>query len=97
VLQWKNKYGGMQVEEARRLRALEDENARLKRVVAEQAVQIQILKEVNAKKKHHLTFALWSPRVIENFTVRLGKFVVWKNCFQIPIDRELVKDFVRAD
>jgi putative transposase len=32
------------------LRALEDENARLKRVVADQAVQIQILKEVNAKK-----------------------------------------------
>ena len=48
--QWKNKYGGMEVEEARRLRALEDENARLKRVVADQAVQIQILKEVNSKK-----------------------------------------------
>jgi putative transposase len=48
--QWKNKYGGVEVEEARRLRALEDENARLKRVVADQAVQIQILKEVNAKK-----------------------------------------------
>jgi putative transposase len=40
----------MEVEEARRLRALEDENGRLKRVVADQAVQIQILKEVNAKK-----------------------------------------------
>ena len=48
--QWKSRYGGMEVEEARRLRALEDENARLKRVVADQAVQIQILKEVNAKK-----------------------------------------------
>ena len=50
--------------------------------------------------KHHLTFAPWSPRVIEDFKVRLGKFVVWKNCFQIPvdweIDRELVKDLVRA-
>jgi hypothetical protein len=42
--------GGMEVEEARRLRALEDENSRFKRVVADQAVQIQILKEVNAKK-----------------------------------------------
>jgi uncharacterized protein len=31
--------------------------------------------------KHHLTFAPWSPRVIEDFKVRLGKFVVWKNCF----------------
>ena len=47
---WKNKYGGMELEEARRLRVVEEENARLKRVVADQAVQIQILKEVNAKK-----------------------------------------------
>jgi putative transposase len=47
---WKRKYGGMEVEEARRLRALEEENGRLKRLVADQAVQIQILKEVNAKK-----------------------------------------------
>ena len=50
--------------------------------------------------KHHLTFSTWSPRVIEDFKVRLGKFVVWKNCFQIPvdwkIDRKLVKDLVRA-
>jgi len=47
---WRSKYGGMEVSEARRLRSLEDENSRLKRLVADQAVQIQILKEVNAKK-----------------------------------------------
>jgi uncharacterized protein YdhG (YjbR/CyaY superfamily) len=50
--------------------------------------------------KHHLTFSPWSPRVIADFKVRLGKFVVWKNCFQIPvdwkIDRKLVKDLVLA-
>ena len=50
--------------------------------------------------KHHLTFALWSPRVIKAFKVRLGKFVVWKSCFQIhvdwKIDKTLVKDLVRA-
>jgi uncharacterized protein YdhG (YjbR/CyaY superfamily) len=50
--------------------------------------------------QHHLTFAPWSPRVIEGFEVRLGKFVVSKNCFQIPVDwkvdRKLVKDLVRA-
>jgi len=50
--------------------------------------------------KHHLTFSAWSPRVIKDFKVRLGKFVVWKSCFQIPvdwkIDRKLVKDLVRA-
>jgi putative transposase len=40
----------MDVSEARRLRGLEDENARLKRLVADQAVQIQILKEINSKK-----------------------------------------------
>jgi putative transposase len=47
---WKKKYGGMDVSEARRLRSLVDENGRLKRLVADQAVQIQILKEVNSKK-----------------------------------------------
>ncbi len=47
---WKRKYGGMEVSEAKRLRGLEEENARLKRLVADQAVQIHILKEVNAKK-----------------------------------------------
>jgi putative transposase len=47
---WNKKYGGMEVSEARRLRALEDENARLKRAVADLVVQNTILKEVNAKK-----------------------------------------------
>jgi putative transposase len=47
---WKKKFGGMDVNEARRLRSLEEENGRLKRLVADQAVQIQILKEVNSKK-----------------------------------------------
>jgi putative transposase len=47
---WKRKYGTMEVSEARRMRALEEECGRLKRLVADQAVQIQILKEVNAKK-----------------------------------------------
>lgn len=47
---WKRKYGGMDVSEARRARALEEENARLRRLVADLSVQNQILKEVNAKK-----------------------------------------------
>jgi uncharacterized protein YdhG (YjbR/CyaY superfamily) len=50
--------------------------------------------------KHHLTVSAWSPRVIEEFKERLGKYVVFKNCFQIPVDWEideaLVKDLVRA-
>jgi putative transposase len=47
---WRSKYGGMDVNEARRLRALEEENGRLKRLIADYAVQVQILKEVNSKK-----------------------------------------------
>lgn len=47
---WKSKYGGMDVNEAKRLKALEEENSRLKRLVAEQALDIQILKDVNSKK-----------------------------------------------
>ena len=47
---WKSKYGGMEVNEARRLRELEEENRRLKRLVADQALDIQMLKDVNAKK-----------------------------------------------
>ena len=47
---WKRKFGGMAVDEVRRLRALAEENARLKRLVADKELQIQILKEVNAKK-----------------------------------------------
>lgn len=47
---WKRKYGGMAPSDARRLKELEEENARLKRMVADQALDIQILKEVNSKK-----------------------------------------------
>ena len=47
---WRRKYGGMEVIDARKLRSLEDENARLKRIVADLSVQNQIPKEVNSKK-----------------------------------------------
>ena len=47
---WRAKYGGMDVSEARRLKQLEDENRRLKRLVADQALDIQMLKAVNEKK-----------------------------------------------
>ncbi len=42
---WRQKYGGMAPEMAKQLRALEKQNARLKRLVADQALDIQILKE----------------------------------------------------
>jgi putative transposase len=47
---WKSKYGGLELSEAKRLKQLEDENRRLKRLVADQALDIQILKEVAAGK-----------------------------------------------
>ena len=46
---WKAKYGGLEVREAQRLKALEDENARLKRLVAEQALDNQMLKDLLRK------------------------------------------------
>lgn len=48
--QWKSKFGGMNVSEAKRLRQLEAENAQLKRIVADQAVDIVALKDVLSKK-----------------------------------------------
>jgi putative transposase len=46
---WRRKYGGMQRDAAKRLRTLEEENRRLKRVVADQALNIQVLKDVLGK------------------------------------------------
>ena len=50
LYRWKAKYGGLGVSDAQRLKALEDENRRLKQMVAEQALDIQALKGVLAKK-----------------------------------------------
>lgn len=47
---WKAKYGGMEVSEARRLRALEDENAKLKRLYADAMLDNAGLKDLLAKK-----------------------------------------------
>jgi putative transposase len=44
LYRWKKKYGGLEVSDARRLRQLEDENSKLKRMVAEQALDIDALK-----------------------------------------------------
>lgn len=47
---WKKKYGGMDVGEARRLKQLEDEIRRLKRIVADQALNLQVLKDLLGNK-----------------------------------------------
>ena len=49
LYRWKAKYGGMSVPDAQRLKALEDENRRLKKLVANQALDIDALKDVLSK------------------------------------------------
>ena len=46
---WRSKYGGLEVSEMRRLRQLEEENRRLKAIVADQALDLRVLKDVLAK------------------------------------------------
>jgi putative transposase len=47
---WKSKYGGLDVSDAKRLKALEDENAKLKTLLAETMLDNAILKDVNSRK-----------------------------------------------
>ena len=47
---WPKKYGGLEVSDARRLKQLEDENRRLKRIVADQALNLQVLKDLLGNK-----------------------------------------------
>ena len=47
---WKAKFGGMDVSDAKRLKALEDENARLKKLVADLSLDNAMLKDVNSRK-----------------------------------------------
>lgn len=47
---WRKKFGGMDATDVRKMRELEDENARLKRIVANQAIEIEAVKEVLKKK-----------------------------------------------
>lgn len=50
LYRWKKKFGGMQINDARRLKALEDENRQLKRLVADQALNLQVVKDLLGKK-----------------------------------------------
>ncbi len=46
---WRKRYGGMEVKDAARLKALEAENAKLKKIVADQVLTIDALKDINSK------------------------------------------------
>ncbi len=47
---WMSKFGGLEVSEAKRLRSLEDENAKLKKLLAEAMLDIAVLKDITGKK-----------------------------------------------
>ena len=50
LYKWKAKYGGMEVDDARKLKALEDENTHLKRQLADSLLDNQMLRDINSKK-----------------------------------------------
>ena len=58
IYNWKAKYGGLEVSEAKRLRSLEDENAKLKKLLAEAMLDIAVLKDISSKN-------VWSAPVLQ--------------------------------
>ncbi len=60
IYKWKARFGGMDVSDARRLKALEEENARLKKLLAEQMLDNAILRDVSSKN-------VWSARSVQGF------------------------------
>lgn len=50
LYRWRRKYAGMDLADAKRLKQLEEENRRLKEIVADQALNIKVLEHVNSKK-----------------------------------------------
>jgi putative transposase len=50
VYRWRSKYGGLDTSELQRLRELEAENARLKKIVAQQVLEMDVLKDLASKK-----------------------------------------------
>jgi putative transposase len=50
IYAWRRRFGEMNADDAKRLRALEGENAKLKKMLADRLLEIDVLKEINAKK-----------------------------------------------
>jgi putative transposase len=50
IYTWRKRFGAFQADDVRRLKQLEAENARLKKLVAERDLEIEVMKEINAKK-----------------------------------------------
>jgi len=60
LFNWKAKYGGMDVSDAKRLKALEDENAKLKKLLADQMLEAAALKELLSKN-------VWSASSVQGY------------------------------
>jgi putative transposase len=67
IYTWKSKYGGLEVSEAQRLKILEDENRRLKHLVADLSLDKEVLKAIVRKN-------LWSAAGLQALVLRWGKF-----------------------
>lgn len=50
LYKWRSKFGGMSADDAKRLKSLESENTKLKKMLADRMLEIDVMKEVNAKK-----------------------------------------------
>ena len=50
LYKWRRKYGGMDVSDAKKLKKLEQENARLKKLLAERDLEVEVMKEIASKK-----------------------------------------------
>jgi len=50
IYTWRKRYGELEVNDVRHLRSLEKENARLKKILAERDLEIEVMKEINAEK-----------------------------------------------
>ena len=50
IYRWRRLYDGMEVDEVKELKALRDENRRLKKLLAERDLEVDVMKEINAKK-----------------------------------------------
>lgn len=100
---WRNKYGGMEVSDARRLKELEHENAKLKRLVAEQLPVIDGLKEFVGEKgvPRRVGVQQWSSSRVGEVTPRpvfsICIFAPFADCSNVRTARHRIPELEDAD
>jgi hypothetical protein len=81
LYRWKQQYGALELDEVKELKALRDENARFKRLVADQLLNIQVLKEVNEKNGEPVAKTLRGPKRGRGGPVLAARC----RCFDLPL------------